>query len=87
MVAEGPVDTNYEPSEIQAAFMSPDQQSELRSGVHQDMYAQAYQKDMNRSYHSLAPNSSMGFVGTTSLRQQTMRNDLSMRMDRTIKLK
>ena len=43
--------------------------------------------DLNRSSRSLPPSSHLAFTGTAGFKQQMQRNEVSLKLDRTVKLK
>ena len=81
-LSSGVIHTN-----VNNAQLSP-QSTRVTNARHIDALSQASaQVDLNRSAHSLQPSSRLAFTGTAGFKQKLQRNEISLKLDRTVKLK
>ena len=92
-MAEGPLETAYSAGPVSLNLnnanvpMSP-QSTRVTKVKLPDTPSQASgQVDLDRSTRSLPPSQRLAFTGTAAFKQQMERNELSLKLDRTVKFK
>ena len=81
-LSNGVMHTNFNNAQL-----SP-QSTRVNNARHADTFSTASaQVDLNRSSHSVQPSSRLAFTGTAGFKQQMQRNEISLKLDRTVKLK